>query len=85
MTETVFLFHSTVGVIKMRKALQAAGILFRVADIPRQLRGGCGLCIYMDCAADEETQWVIPGYTESIYRCEEGAWRCIAAFAASDL
>ncbi|MBJ3592901.1 DUF3343 domain-containing protein [Salmonella enterica subsp. enterica serovar Saintpaul] len=40
--------------------LQAAGIRFRVADIPRQLRGGCGLCIYMDCAADEETPWVLP-------------------------
>ena len=45
MTEYLFLFHSTVGVIQTRKALQAAGMTFRVADIPRQLRGGCGLCI----------------------------------------
>lgn len=83
MTETLFLFHSTVCVIKMRKALQAAAINFRVADIPRQLRGGCGLCIYVNCAADEEAQWVIPGHTESIYRFEDGEWRCIATFAAS--
>ncbi|RMC90649.1 DUF3343 domain-containing protein, partial [Klebsiella michiganensis] len=46
MTEYLFLFHSTVGVVRMRKALQAAGASFRVKDIPRQLRGGCGLCIY---------------------------------------
>ena len=49
MTEYLFLFHSTVGVVRMRKALQAAGMTFRVKDIPRQLRGGCGLCIYLSC------------------------------------
>lgn len=49
MMEYLFLFHSTVGVIQTRKALQAAGMTFRVADIPRQLRGGCGLCIYLSC------------------------------------
>ena len=38
MTEYLFLFHSTVGVVRMRKALQAAGASFRVKDIPRQLR-----------------------------------------------
>lgn len=81
MTQTLFLFHSTVGVIKTRKALQAAGVSFRVADIPRHLRGGCGLCIYVDCAAGEEAAWVIPGHTESIYRLEETEWRCIATFA----
>ena len=45
MKEYLFLFHSTVGVIQTRKALQAAGMTFRVSDIPRDLRGGCGLCI----------------------------------------
>ena len=43
MKEYLFLFHSTVGVIQTRKALQAAGMTFRVSDIPRDLRGGCGL------------------------------------------
>ena len=42
MKEYLFLFHSTVGVIQTRKALQAAGMTFRVSDIPRDLRGGCG-------------------------------------------
>ncbi|PZT63518.1 DUF3343 domain-containing protein, partial [Escherichia coli] len=40
MKEFLFLFHSTVGVIQTRKALQAAGMTFRVSDIPRDLRGG---------------------------------------------
>ncbi len=68
MTEYLFLFHSTVGVIQTRKALQAAGMTFRVADIPRQLRGGCGLCVHLHCHPGEQERWVIPGHTESIYR-----------------
>ena len=72
MTEYLFLFHSTLGVMQTRKALQAAEISFRVADIPRQLRGGCGLCIYLHCEEGSELRWVIPGATESIYRCGEG-------------
>ncbi|MCA1913791.1 MAG: DUF3343 domain-containing protein, partial [Klebsiella quasipneumoniae] len=43
MTTFLFLFHSTVGVVGTRKALQAAGMTFEVKDIPRQLRSGCGL------------------------------------------
>ncbi len=48
MTTFLFLFHSTVGVVRMRKALQAAGMTFEVKDIPRQLRSGCGLCILLE-------------------------------------
>lgn len=83
MKEALFLFHSTLGVIKTRKALQAAGMCFRVADIPRELRGGCGLCIYIDCVAGKEDEWIILGHTESIYRLENGGWRCLATFPPS--
>ena len=83
MKEALFLFQSTLGVIKTRKALQAAGMCFRVADIPRELRGGCGLCIYIDCVAGKEDEWIIPGHTESIYRLENGGWRCLATFPPS--
>jgi hypothetical protein len=82
MTEYLFLFHSTVGVIQTRKALQAAGMTFRVADIPRQLRGGCGLCVYLQCQPGEQDRWVIPGHTESIYHLESGDWQCVATFDA---
>ena len=46
MKEYLFLFHSTVGVIQTRKALQAAGMTFRVSDIPRDLRGGSGVWLW---------------------------------------
>lgn len=80
MKEYLFLFHSTVGVIQTRKALQAAGMTFRVSDIPRDLRGGCGLCIWLTCPPGEEIQWVIPGHTESVYCQQDGGWRCIAHY-----
>lgn len=66
MKEYLFLFHSTVGVIQTRKALQAAGMTFRVSDIPRDLRGGCGLCIWLTCPPGEEIQWVILAYGISL-------------------
>lgn len=80
MTEYLFLFHSTPGVVRMRKALQAAGMRFRVKDIPRQLRGGCGLCIYLSCVAGEEQQWVIPGATAAIFRVAGDSYQLVASF-----
>lgn len=70
MNEYLLLFHYTPGVLQTRKAMQAAGVAFRVQDIPRQLRGGCGLCIRFHCQAGEEKQWLIPGVTQAVYRCE---------------
>ena len=49
---TFALFHSTVGVVRMRKAMQAAGVAFEVKDIPCQPRSGCGLCILLRTEAD---------------------------------
>ncbi|WP_342322341.1 DUF3343 domain-containing protein [Kosakonia sp. BYX6] len=69
MAEYLLLFHNTPGVLQTRKALQTAGMTFRVQDIPRQLRGGCGLCIRVHCPPGEEKQWQIPGVTQAIYQC----------------
>lgn len=80
MTEYLFLFHSTVGVVRMRKALQAAGMTFRVKDIPRQLRGGCGLCIYLSCEPGEEQRWILPGQTEALFRVAGDDISCWLSF-----
>ena len=69
MQEYLLLFHNTPGVLQTRKALQSAGITFRVLDIPQQLRGGCGLCIRFTCPTGEETRWVTPGVTQALYHC----------------
>ncbi|MEL0551217.1 DUF3343 domain-containing protein [Raoultella lignicola] len=82
MTAHLFLFHSTVGVVRTRKALQTADIPFQVQDIPRQLRSGCGLCILLHCPLGEETRWVIPGQTAAIYRHDDDEWRCVSTWPA---
>lgn len=79
MKEFLFLFHSTVGVIQTRKALQAAGMTFRVSDIPRDLRGGCGLCIWLTCPRRGNTMGD-HGQTEAIY-CQQGSdWQCVVHY-----
>ncbi|QOV64659.1 DUF3343 domain-containing protein [Kosakonia pseudosacchari] len=70
MAEYLLLFHNTPGVLQTRKAMQSAGIAFRVQDIPRQLKGGCGLCIRFHSEAEAVNRWVTPGVTEAIYRCD---------------
>lgn len=68
MNDFLLLFHNTPGVVQTRKALQAAGVAFCVQDIPRQLRGGCGLCIRLRCSLDEALRWAIPGATQSVWQ-----------------
>lgn len=81
MAEYLFLFHSTLGVVRMRKALQAAKMTFRVADIPRTLRGGCGLAVWLLCEDGTEQQWISPGETQAIYRCRGETFELVATFS----
>ncbi len=76
MTTFLFLFHSTVGVVRTRKALQAAGMTFEVKDIPRQLRSGCGLCIYLSCMPGDEQRWVIPAKRQPCFASPEMTITC---------
>ena len=80
MTTFLFLFHSTVGVVRMRKALQAAGVAFEVKDIPRQLRSGCGLCILLEGTEADARGWIVPEQTAALYQQNGEAWRCLATF-----
>ena len=75
MSSWLYLFHSTVGVVQTRKALQAAGVAFQIKDIPRQLRSGCGLCVLIEGTEDAARSWIIAGHT---------AWQCIASFPQKD-
>lgn len=78
----LFLFHSTLGVVKMKKRLQSAGVNFRVADVPRALRAGCGLSVYVVCPPGEQIRWYAAGETESVYRCQNGEYHLIITFPA---
>ncbi len=80
MTTFLFLFHSTVGVVRMRKAMQAAGVAFEVKDIPRQLRSGCGLCILLEGTEADARGWIVPEQNGGAVSAEREAWRCLATF-----
>ncbi|ALR75283.1 DUF3343 domain-containing protein [[Enterobacter] lignolyticus] len=82
--EHLFLFHSTLGVVQMRKALQKANVPFRIADIPRRLRGGCGLALWLQGADADARRWVIPGLTQAIYRCDGDAFILLAEYPAAE-
>ena len=68
MSSWLYLFHSTVGVVQTRKALQAAGVAFQIKDIPRQLRSGCGLCVLIEGTEDAARSWIIAGHTAALYQ-----------------
>lgn len=84
MSRWLYLFHSTVGVVRTRKALQAAGVAFQIQDIPRQLRGGCGLCVLIEGSEEAARSWIIAGHTAALYQQNGEAWRCIASFPQED-
>ncbi|MFH7092219.1 DUF3343 domain-containing protein, partial [Klebsiella pneumoniae] len=74
----------TVGVVRMRKAMQAAGVAFEVKDIPRQLRSGCGLCILLEGTEADARGWIVPEQTAALYQQNGEAWRCLATFPPAD-
>ena len=79
MTTFLFYFHSTVGVVRMRKAMQAAGVAFEVKDIPRQLRSGAG-CASCWRGRKPMRGWIVPEQTAALYQQNGEAWRCLATF-----
>lgn len=80
----LFLFHSTLGVVQLKKRLLAAGADFDVQDVPRELKGGCGLSIMLRCAPGEQTAWYTPGQTETVWLYQEGNYHLVEDFRQAD-
>ncbi len=83
MTTFLFLFHSTVGVVRMRKALQAAGVAFEVKDTPpaaQRLRA-----VHPAGGTEADARgWIVPEQTAALYQQNGEAWRCLATFPPAD-
>lgn len=45
LTPFIFLFHTPLGAVLLRKTLSAQGIDFKVIDAPRQLTADCGIAV----------------------------------------
>ena len=79
MTEYLFYFTNGGGSADAQSPA-GGGASFRVKDIPRQLRGGCGLCIYLSCEPGEEQKWILPGQTEALFRVAGDDYQLLAQF-----
>ena len=81
--EFLYLFHSTLGTVRLRKRLEQHGQSFRVCDVPRQLSAGCGLAIRLHCLPDEWQNWCQHGETTAVFRCEaDGDYQELARYPA---
>ena len=81
--EFLYLFHSTLGTVRLRKRLEQHDQSFRVCDVPRLLSAGCGLAIRLHCPPDEWQQWCQSGETAAVFRCEaDGDYQELARYPA---
>lgn len=65
--EFLYLFHSTLGTVRLRKRLAQQPHPFRVCDVPRRLSAGCGLAIRLHCPPGEWQQWCQRGETAAVF------------------
>ena len=80
--EFLYLFHSTLGTVRLRKRLELQPHAFRVCDVPRRLSAGCGLAIRLHCPPEEWQQWCQRGETAAVFRCDEDGEYCQCACCA---
>ncbi len=81
MTTFLFLFHSTVGVVRMRKALQAAGVAFEVKRYtPPAAQRLRAVRILLEGTEADARGWIVPEQTGGAVSAEREAWRCLATF-----
>ena len=74
--EFLYLFHSTLGTVRLRKRLEQQPHAFRVCDVPRRLSARSGLAIRLHCPPEEWQQWCQRGETAAVFRCDEDGEYC---------
>jgi hypothetical protein len=81
MEEFLFLFHSTVGVVQTRKLLQAAGVPFRVADIPAPCAVAAGYAFVCNAHPAPNNSGCCPAQRRRFTAAREkrlSRWRCMS-------
>lgn len=82
--EYLYLFHSTLGTLRLRKRLEQHAQSFQVCDVPRPLMRGCGIAIRLRCLPDEWQSWCLQGETAAVYRCgANDEYQELACYSAS--
>lgn len=75
----LFLFHTPLGVIRLKKALAARHIAYRVIDAPRQLTAECAMAIEFALTEESGFQPLLNAEVCAVYRLGAAApvllWR----------
>lgn len=77
MNSYIILFNNMLGVVNLRKILQAQDYPFKVLDIPRVLGKACGLCIQLDGEPLNIIDWRQQKFVSEIYRINNGEYQLI--------
>ncbi len=64
----LFLFHTPLGAILLKKALARRQIIFHVFDAPRQLTAECGVAVSFTLPDDDEFQHYLNQEVSVVYR-----------------
>ena len=68
----LFLFHTSLGAIKLKKALAARDVAFRVIDAPRRLTAECGVAVAFTLDGDEAFRSFLNQDVSAVYRVGDG-------------
>ncbi|MBK5142529.1 DUF3343 domain-containing protein [Budviciaceae bacterium BWR-B9] len=66
--EYLFLFHTPLGVIQLKKRLNEWGIHFLVIDAPRVLSAECGMAMRFELTESHQYSALINSQVKSIYQ-----------------
>ncbi|QHM73697.1 putative Se/S carrier-like protein [Mixta intestinalis] len=66
----LFLFHTPLGAVLLKKALAQRQIMFRVFDAPRQLTAECGVAVSFNLPHDDCFQPFLNQDVSAVYRLD---------------
>ncbi|SQI41335.1 Protein of uncharacterised function (DUF3343) [Leminorella richardii] len=66
----LFLFHTPLGVIRLKKALTERDIVYCVIDAPRALTADCGMAVTFSLAKGLEFSSLVNEQVSAVYQTE---------------
>ena len=73
----LFLFHTPLGIIQLKKKLNAEAISFSVIDAPRALSSECGMGVKFSLSHERGYQPFMNEQVKAVYRIENERYHLI--------
>lgn len=75
-SQYVATFHTHLSAMKTQRTLSAAGVLARLAPVPRQVSASCGVCVFYESETAQTA--LLDADFERLFRICEGAYELLA-------